>query len=78
MGLRQCEALALRWTDLSLDTGMLRVSRTLHRVAGRGLVYDEPKSERSCRTLALLTPLVDAVRAHRAAQAAESLRAGSA
>jgi hypothetical protein len=47
------------------------------RVAGQGLVYEEPKAERSRRTLALPTQLVDALRAHRAAQLEERITAGS-
>jgi integrase len=78
IGLRQSEALALRWHDLDLDNGILSINRTVHRVAGAGLVFAEPKSERSRRRIALPGPLVDALRAHRAAQAAERLKAGSA
>jgi integrase len=35
-GLRQSEALALRWQDPNLDTGNLRVSCQLQRVRGGG------------------------------------------
>jgi integrase len=66
IGLRQSEALGLRWADVDLVNGTLTVRR-LHRVAGQGLVYEEPKAERSRRTLALPIQLVDALRAHRAA-----------
>ena len=78
VGLRQSEVLALRWTDIDLDTGTLSVTRTVHRVAGVGLTYAEPKSERSRRRIALPGPLVDVLRAHRAAQHAERLKAGTA
>ncbi|HSV67564.1 MAG TPA: tyrosine-type recombinase/integrase [Mycobacteriales bacterium] len=77
VGLRQSEVLALRWTDLDLDTGTLSVNRTVQRVAGVGLTYDEPKSDRSRRRIALPAPLVDALRAHRAAQHTERLKAGT-
>ena len=77
VGLRQSEALGLRWSDLDLERGTLSVRRGLHRVAGQGLVYEEPKSERSRRTLALPTQLVDALRAHRDAQRQERRDAGS-
>jgi integrase len=55
----------------------MTVRRGLHRVAGQGLVYEEPKAERSRRTLALPAQLVDALRAHRAAQFEERITAGS-
>jgi integrase len=76
VGLRQSEALALRWTDVELEHGTLTVRRGLHRVSGQGLVYEEPKADRSRRTLALPAPLVDALLAHRAAQLEERMAAG--
>jgi hypothetical protein len=56
--------------------GQLSVRRGLHRVSGHGLVYEEPTAERSRRTLALPAQLVDALRAHRAAQLEERIAAG--
>ena len=44
---------------------------------GKGLVYEEPKADRSRRTLALPEQVVDALETHRAAQAKERLRAGT-
>jgi integrase len=71
VGLRQSEALGLKWTDIDLDRGTLAVRRGLHRVTGQGLVFEEPKTERSRRLLVLPEPLVVELRAHRAAQARE-------
>ncbi|MCF6744973.1 site-specific integrase [Blastococcus sp. KM273128] len=76
VGLRQSEALALRWADVDLDNGTLTVRGGLHRVSGRGLVYEEPKADRSRRTVALPVPLVEALRAHRVAQLEERITAG--
>lgn len=76
VGLRQSEALGLRWADVNLDTGSLSVRRGLHRVTGQGVVFEEPKSERSRRTLALPAQLVEALRVHRAAQLTERMLAG--
>src|SRR4051794_20892038 len=77
VGLRQSEALALRWADVDLEHATLTVRRGVHRVRGQGLVYEEPKADRSRRTLALPAPLVEALRAHRAAQIEERLAAGA-
>src|SRR3954466_6977382 len=77
VGLRQSEALALRWADVDLEQGILTVRRGVHRVRGQGLVYEEPKADRSRRTLALPAPLVEALQAHRAAQLEERLAAGA-
>ena len=76
VGLRQSETLGLRWSDIDLDVGTLTVRRGLHRVSGKGLVYEEPKAERSRRTLALPAPLVMALRHHRAVQLEERRAAG--
>src|SRR5918911_56837 len=65
LGLRQSEALALQWKDVDLLAGTLTVRRSIHRVRGRGLIYEEPKSKRSHRTLALPLPLVAELHRHR-------------
>jgi integrase len=44
MGLRQGEALALRWSDVDLELGALEVSRSLARQPGVGLVFNPPKT----------------------------------
>jgi len=77
VGLRQSEALGLQWRDLDLTAGTLRVQRGLHRVKGGGLVYEEPKADRSRRTVVLPQPLVSALMAHKASQQKERLAAGA-
>lgn len=75
-GLRRGEALALSWSDVDLTSGLLRVRGTLARVDG-ALVITEPKTSKSKRTVPLSDIAADQLRAIRAAQAAERLRAGS-
>ncbi|MGY5884658.1 tyrosine-type recombinase/integrase [Modestobacter lacusdianchii] len=77
LGLRQSEALALQWKDIDLLTGTLTVRRSIHRVRGGGLIYEEPKTRRSQRTLALPLPLVTQLEEHRTAQRGERMLAGS-
>ena len=77
LGLRQGEALALRWEDIDLDSGTLTVKRSMQRLVGKGLVFDEPKSRAGRRAIMLPNGLRDALRAHRAAQLEERLAAGS-
>jgi len=72
LGLRQSEALALQWKDIDLLNGTLAVRRTLHRVKGKGLVYEPPKTARSLRTLALPIPLVRALHEHKSARPANA------
>jgi integrase len=75
-GLRRGEALALHWSDVDLDAGMLVVRGTLGRVSGK-LVITEPKTDRSRRTVPIAPPLVAMLRAHRADQDAERLAAAN-
>ena len=75
-GCRQGELLALRWEDVDLVAGRLRVRSTLARVDGK-LVLLEPKTERSRRTVMLPEVVVGALQAHRTRQKMERLVAGS-
>jgi integrase len=77
LGLRQGEVLGLWWDDVDLEAGTLRVRRALQRQRVNGLVFIEPKTSRSRRTVSLPEPLVDALRAHRSRQLQERLAAGS-
>lgn len=77
LGMRQGEALGLWWDDLDLDAGLLRVRRALQRRHGGGLVFAEPKTQRSKRTIPLPGQLADALREHYARQEQERITAGS-
>lgn len=78
LGLRRGEVLGLAWSDLELDRSpaTLTVRNAVKRHQGRGLVLEPPKTRQSRRTVHLPAPAVDALRRHRARQAAERLAAG--
>jgi integrase len=76
MGLRQGEALGLRWTDVDLELGYIRVSKQLQRIDGQ-LQLVEPKTARSRRTIAMPATIVEALRAHRGRQDIDRRQAGS-
>lgn len=76
MGLRQGEALGLRWEDVDLLAGSLSVRHQVQRIDGR-LVLVEPKTERSRRTIAIPPTVIERLRHHEARQLAEKLWAGS-
>lgn len=76
MGLRQGEALGLRWRDVDLRVGYLRISKQLQRVHGAPQLV-EPKTERSRRTLVMPPMISSALEAHRARQDQERGQAGS-
>jgi len=75
-GLRLGELLGLGWQDIDLDAASLAVRRTLQRNKREGWSCGEPKSEQGRRTVPLAAPVIVALRAHRARQLEERLRAG--
>ncbi len=72
-GMRQGELLALRWRDVDLATGRLRVTGTLYWPRGGTPAISEPKTARSRRQLQLSGAAVSALRRHAARNAAERL-----
>lgn len=62
-GLRQGEALGLRWEDVDLDAGTLRVERAAQRVTGQGIVLVKPKTLSSVRTRPMVAPVAFALAA---------------
>ncbi len=75
IGLRPGEALGLRWQDVDLVSGVLRVQVALQRIKGK-LELDELKTHRSRRSLALPQFTNMALKAHRAHQEEERQNAG--
>jgi integrase len=75
-GLRSGEILALRWEDVELERGVLRVRHTLERL-GKGWRLLEPKSKQSRRTIRLPEPVIPILRAHRVRQLERRLAAGA-
>lgn len=64
-GLRQGEALGLKWEDVDLPGRRLFVTRAVQRVTGKGLVEVPPKSRTSNRAVPLLDPVAFALTRHR-------------
>jgi integrase len=79
-GLRQGEALGLRWSDVDLDAHLLTVRMALQRVFPREgasrLELVEPKTRRSRRPVPFPPLVAEALRAQRARQAEDRLGAG--
>jgi len=76
VGLRQGEALGLRWPDLDLDAGTLAVRNSLQRIDGK-LQIVEVKTQKSRRTITLPKVAVDALLEHRARREQERQLAGT-
>jgi integrase len=77
-GLRKGEALALSWDKnvLNLEEGWVKVRQTVSRIDGQ-LVFSEPKTQRSRRTVPLSPAVVAMLRKHCTDQKGEKLRAGN-
>ena len=75
-GLRQGELLGLKWEDVDLESGTLRVRRTLVTAKG-GPVLTAPKTKGSRRSVKLTQDAVEALRSHLKHQLQEIDRAGS-
>ena len=61
-GLRQGELLALRWPDVNVEGGSVRVVASLVRLPGQEPRLEEPKSQRSRRRVELSVGALEALR----------------
>jgi integrase len=86
-GLRRGEVLGLRWQDVDLDAGVLAVRQTLARARIYGtseaktrtrLIFQEPKTPESRRTIPIPAEGIEALKRHKAKQAQERLLMGEA
>ncbi len=75
-GLRLGEATGLRWDDVDVTTGELRIRQQL-QVVNKSLVLQELKTEKSRRTLVLPEICLEPLRTHRTRQLEERLKAGA-
>jgi len=76
-GLRRGELLALRWKDVDLKNGVIKVRQSLARVKGEWL-FQEPKSEKSKRSVPMPDDIIVELKSHKARQNKEKLLAGDA
>lgn len=67
-GMRQGELLALRWSDIDFDQGIVFVRRTVARITGRGHVESEPKTTSSRRRIVLPAVTLQALKDHQQRQ----------
>ena len=73
--MRRGEALGLRWSDVDLDAGRLRVVQTITQVRSK-VSIGEPKTTRGRRSIALDDGTVAVLRAHRKLMLEERLLVG--
>ena len=75
-GLRRAEVLALRWQDVDVNLGYISVNRSLHHLLDKSIVYQQPKTEKSRRRVALPPSASIVLRSHRDNQRAQRLILG--
>jgi len=76
VGMRKSELHGLKWSDLNLDTGVLRIERTLQYLQRQGLHEKPPKNESSKRSIKLSDGILEVLRQYRVWQAGERLKVG--
>src|SRR5207244_4971449 len=80
LGLRPGELCGLRWADVDLDAAVLHVRQARKRQRDANgcevLVFGDPKTRKSARSIDLPRPTGAALRTHSKRQAADRLRAG--
>jgi integrase len=74
-GMRRGEALGLRWSDVDLDAGRLRVVQTIIQVRSK-VTVGEPKTARGRRPIALDAGTVTVLREHRKQSLEERMLVG--
>jgi integrase len=67
-GARRGEMLALRWQDIDLGTGKVRIERSLEQTKAGGLRFKTTKTKRGRRTISIAPSVIIVLRAHRKAQ----------
>jgi len=70
LGLREGEILALRWENVDLENGKLKVVLGVQFIQGEGLVFNEPKTSTSRRSVTLPSYVVSALVRHKEKQVA--------
>jgi len=75
-GLRLGEALGLQWKDIDEKSGTLKINRSLKKVTGLGLIYQNPKTEKSRRSIFMPTAVSKALSKHRVGQSEHRLKLG--
>lgn len=74
-GLRRGELLGLRWKDVDFKNRVIKVRQSLARVKGEWL-FQEPKSEKSKRSIPIPGDIIAELKSHKARQNQEKLLAG--
>lgn len=76
-GLRIGELLALEWSDVDLDADIIHVSKTVSTTKTEGIIVNEPKTAASKASVPIPEVVRNALKQHKASQAAYILKKGN-
>lgn len=75
-GLRLGEIMALKWSDVDLETGKIHVNKSNQALPGRGTFTKEPKTKSSIRSLTLSKSTLTLLKQHQQQQTEEKTLLG--
>lgn len=75
-GMRRGELLALRWSDIDFEKGIVHVRRTMNHITGLGYYEGEPKTKTGRRNIMLPDVAIEALIEHQAYQEQARIKAG--
>ncbi|SRR5579884_423794 len=76
LGLRRGETVALKWSDINLEQGILHVQQTASRLPKRGIVVRKPKTKKSNRLIKMPSFIMNILREHKVQQEQERIQLG--
>jgi integrase len=76
LGLRRGETVALMWSDIDLEQGILHVQRTASRLPKRGIVVRKPKTKKSNRLIKMPSFIMNILKEHKVQQEQDRENAG--
>jgi len=76
-GLRRGEILGLRWSDIELMNHKLHVRQASQPIIGKGVIFKEPKTFSSLRTVSIPEPIIGLLEQYRVEQDGHREKVGS-
>ena len=75
-GMREGEVLSLEWSDIDLETGIIKISKTLSTTKTNGLEVNPPKTDSSATEVPIPDVAIEALKKHKISQLAWALKQG--
>lgn len=77
LGCRRGELIALHWSDIDFETGMVKITHSAYKLAGTPEELKDPKNRSSIRTLTIPEYCCKLLTAYHAEQTAERMKLGT-